>query len=110
MEKAGAVRLFVMKTMAEKFKRDTRKNGFCRYGTRGGAETRGEVVPDEFFGEWVKRLSSPGFKEYVDSLSQDGYIEFYDTKATDIFYEITPLGWEFILGWDAGAQRLPAGF
>jgi hypothetical protein len=87
-----ANKLFVLRALHEKARRDRKTRGFCRFGNWLQHEGRDCMVPDDFFSLWVKRFTHTVFKDYVDILYDEGLIEFFDAANREVFFEITEKG------------------
>jgi hypothetical protein len=90
---AGTNRLFLLKALDEKCRRDMKKKGFCLYGVHSG--TNG-FMPDAFFADWVRRLSYESFKKHVDSLSADGLIRLFEAENREVYFEVTERGKQYM--------------
>jgi hypothetical protein len=90
-------RLFILKAMYEKCRHDKRLKGFCRYGHWKSFEGRNSIIPDDYFADWVRRLTRAVFSEYVDTLYDQGLVEFFDASNREVFFEITEKGKAYVL-------------
>ncbi len=91
-----ANKLFVLRALHEKTRRDRRTRGLCRLGNWTQGEGRDFIVPDDFFSPWVKRFTRSVFQDYVDNLYDEGHIAFFDADNADVFFEITEKGRIFL--------------
>jgi hypothetical protein len=80
--------LFVLRTMAEKWRQDKKKGGFCRYGTWSLSGGQRGFIADPFFADWTQRLTAQGFSDCVRGLARLGLLELFD-GFTEAFYEVT---------------------
>jgi hypothetical protein len=96
---------FVLKAMTEKWRRDKRKVGFCKFGSWTHRAGRAQIVPEEFFSDWVRRLTPQGFKDCIDSLAADGFIEVFTGGNIHAFYEVTEKGRKLGLSGQRAAEE-----
>jgi hypothetical protein len=80
--------LLVLRLMAEKWRQDKKRGGFCRYGTWTVSAGQRSFVPDPFFDAWTQRLTAQGFSECVRTLARLALLELFD-GFTEAFYEVT---------------------
>jgi hypothetical protein len=92
----NANKLFVLRALHEKARRDRKTRGVCRFGTSVRREDQEVAVPDPFFSPWAKRFTEPVFMDYVNALDSEGYIAFFDGVNNEVFFEITERGRIFL--------------
>jgi hypothetical protein len=93
-----------MKVLFEKWTRDKKKTGFCKYGEWKNGEGRQRLVPEGFFADWVNRLDPVGFRGCVDRLTADGFIELFTGGNLYAFYEVTEKGRKLVIDGELKPQ------
>jgi hypothetical protein len=82
----------VLRAMAEKWRQDKKRSGFCRYGAWVRSDGRRVLSPDSFFDAWTQRLTAQGFSDCVRGLARLGLVELFDGNI-EAFYEIKDKAW-----------------